>query len=107
MQRSAAVVPLLLLLAVKSDHDQAPASPKPAAPVDPITGILDAFRSYSVLALSEGTHGNEQGQRFRLALIRDPRFAERVNDIVLEGPNARYQDVMDHDPSPGTTGRGS
>src|SRR5437762_876195 len=48
------------------------------------TAILDAFRSYSIVALSEGTHGNEQGHGFRLALVRDPRFARVVNDIVVE-----------------------
>jgi len=69
--------------------------PTPAVPVDPIGAILDAFSSHSIVALSEGTHGNEQSLAFRLSLIRDPRFALRVNDIVLEGPNSRYQDVMD------------
>jgi hypothetical protein len=69
--------------------------PKPAVPVEPIAAIVDAILSHSIVALSEGAHGNEQGQAFRLALIRDPRFQRRVNDVVLEGPNARYQDVMD------------
>jgi len=67
----------------------------PAVPVDATGAILDAFRSYSIVALSEGTHENEQGLAFRLLLIRDSRFTDQVNDIVLEGPNARYQDVMD------------
>jgi hypothetical protein len=74
---------------------QQPTAPTPAVPVNPIDAIIEAFGSHSVVALSEGTHGNEQGLAFRLSLIRDPRFALRVNDIVLEGPNARYQDVMD------------
>lgn len=69
--------------------------PTPAVPIDPIGAIVDAFGSRRVVALSEGMHGNEQGLAFLLALIRDPRFARRVTDIVLEGPNARYQDVMD------------
>jgi hypothetical protein len=60
------------------------AGPIPALPSDPITGILDAFRSHRMVALGEGTHGNEQGHAFRLALIRDPRFAQTVNDIVVE-----------------------
>jgi hypothetical protein len=29
-----------------------------------------------VVALAEGQHWNEQGHRFRLARIRDPRFAD-------------------------------
>ena len=40
-------------------------------------------------------HGNAQNHEFRLALIRDPRFAEAVNDIVVELGNALYQDVAD------------
>jgi hypothetical protein len=43
----------------------------------------------------EGDHGNEQGYVLRLSLIRDPRFAETVNDIVVESGNALYQDVVD------------
>ena len=67
----------------------------PAVPIDPITGILDTFRTHDVVALSEGNHGNEQGHAFRLALIREPRFAAAVNDIVVEFGNAHYQAVID------------
>jgi hypothetical protein len=67
----------------------------PAVPVEPIPAILDAFRSHRVVALGEGRHGNEQGHAFRLSLIRDPRFAAAVNDIVVECGNARYQETMD------------
>src|SRR4030095_4282010 len=83
-----------LLCATASNDAQQPLMPTPAVSVDPKNAILDAFRSYSIVALSEGTHGNEQSLSFQLSLIRDSRFADRVNDIVLEGPNARYQDVM-------------
>src|SRR5262249_26152513 len=69
--------------------------PQAAVPVDPIIGILDAFRAYSVVGLGEGTHDNEQGHQFRLSLIRDPRFTSVVNDIVVEFGNARYQETMD------------
>jgi hypothetical protein len=73
---------------------QRPLTP-PAVPVEPIGAILDAFRSHFVVALGEGLHGNEQGHAFRLALIRDPRFAATVNDIVVECGNAKYQELMD------------
>jgi hypothetical protein len=52
--------------------------------VDAISGILDAFRSHEIVALGEGGHGSIQAHAFRLALIRDPRFAKVVNDIVVE-----------------------
>src|SRR5687767_1438185 len=67
----------------------------PAVRLDPISVIFDAFATHSVVALGEGPHGNEQGHAFRLALIRDPRFAALVNDIVIESGSARYQDYVD------------
>lgn len=63
--------------------------------VDPISAVIEAFVSHDVVALAEGEHGNEQGHEFRVALVRDPRFAVTINDIVVEFGNARYQDVMD------------
>jgi hypothetical protein len=89
------VIVLAWLTVGVSTFAQQPTVPTPAVPVDPIRAMVDAFGSHAVVALSEGTHGNEQGLAFLLSLIRDPRFALRVNDIVLEGPNARYQDLMD------------
>jgi erythromycin esterase-like protein len=64
-------------------------------PIDATTAIVEAFRTHSIVALGEGPHGNEPGHRFRLALIRDPKFAQTVNDIVLEAGNARFQDLAD------------
>jgi hypothetical protein len=67
----------------------------PAVPIDPIEGILEAFKTHDVVALGEGGHGNEQGAAFRLALIRSPGFAAVVNDIVVESGNSLYQKLMD------------
>ena len=69
--------------------------PRAALPVDPTDAILDAFKTHDVVTLGEGEHGNEQGFAFRLSLIRHPRFAAVVNDVVVETGNALYQDVMD------------
>lgn len=66
-----------------------------AVPLDPIASVIDAFRTHRVVALGEGSHGNQQAHAFRLALIRDPRFAAAVQDIVVEFGAARQQDVMD------------
>jgi hypothetical protein len=71
------------------------AQTKPATPLDPISAILDAFRTHDIVALGEGRHNNEQGHAFRLALIRDPRFAAAVNDIVVESGSSTHQAVMD------------
>ncbi len=66
-----------------------------AAPLDPVDGIIAAFNTHALVALGEGDHNNEQGHAVRLKLIRDPRFAKLVNDIVVEFGNSRYQDIMD------------
>jgi hypothetical protein len=79
---------------VSTHHEQAQ-GPRPAIPLDAKNAILDAFETHAVVALGEGDHGNEQGADFRLSLIRDPRFAATVNDIVVETGNALYQDVID------------
>lgn len=69
--------------------------PVRATPIDAISGILAAFDTHSVVALDEGSHNNEQAHAFRLALIRDPRFAAIVNDIVVEFGAAQNQGVID------------
>jgi hypothetical protein len=66
-----------------------------ATPIDPIAGILEAFKSHEVVALGDGGHGCEQAYAFRLSLIRDHRFANIVNDIVVESGNSLYQEMMD------------
>jgi len=65
-----------------------------ATPVDPVDAIVDAFRTHALVALAD-PHGNEQVHAFRLALIRDPRLAGVINDVVIEFGTARYQDVID------------
>lgn len=67
----------------------------PAVPVEPVGAILEQFKTHSVVALGEGSHGDLNSLKFRLALIRDRRFAQVVSDIVVEAGNARYQDTID------------
>jgi hypothetical protein len=95
MCRVLLVIALLCAAATGNADAQSSLPGTPALPIDPITGMLDAFKTHEVVALSEGNHGNEQGHAFRLALIRDPRFAAAVNDIVVEFGNAHYQAVVD------------
>lgn len=64
-------------------------------PIDPIDGIFEAFSSSDIVALGEGPHRNEQAHKIRVELIRDPRFAGILNDIVVEFGSGRYQSVMD------------
>jgi erythromycin esterase-like protein len=64
-----------------------------AVPADAITGILKLFNSYQVVGLGEGPHGNLEGHAFRLKLLRDPRFTEVVDDILVESGTARCSDL--------------
>ena len=64
-------------------------TPKPAIPA-----ILAAFDRYEVVAMPEA-HGMKDIDDFILALVRDPRFPERVNDIEVECGNSLYQPVLD------------
>lgn len=69
-------------------------APAPPAPVEPFGAILDAFKTHSVVGVSD-PHGNVQMHVFLLSLIRDPRFPLTVDDIVIETASARYQDAID------------
>jgi hypothetical protein len=73
---------------------QEASSPKPATPVEPISAILDAFRSHAVVATCDA-HGNQQIHDFLLSLVRDGRLAGTVIDIIIEAANARSQELVD------------
>src|SRR5947209_2390891 len=87
-------VPVTILSFIVAVSAQSSVPPRPAVPVDATSGIVDALRSNQLVALGDA-HGNEQVHAVRLALIRDPRFAAVVNDIVVEFGSARYQDRID------------
>jgi len=92
--RGATVVASMVALSMTGLTGQG-ASRSPAVRLDPVSAILDAFTTHEVVALSEGPHGNTAGHAFRLALVRDPRFAATVNDIIVESGSARYQQGID------------
>jgi hypothetical protein len=59
-----------------------------------IDGVLQAFDSYPVVAIGD-EHGVEQLGEFYQALLRSPEFAKKVDALVLEYGNARYQELVD------------
>jgi hypothetical protein len=63
-------------------------------PQDPIQGIVELFDTYRIVMLGE-IHECRQEHELLRKLIAAPGFSERVNDIVMEFGNARYQDVVD------------
>ena len=85
---------MLVALMIVTSNAQQGDKQKPAVALEPIKAILEAFRAHALVGLGD-PHGNEQISAFRISLIRDPRFAGTVNDIVVEFGNSRYQDVID------------
>src|SRR5438045_2464618 len=63
--------------------------PQPA-----VSAIVRVFDSYPVVAIAEN-HRNQQVHDFIVLLVSDPRFLEKVDDIVVEFGSARYQQVID------------
>ena len=59
-----------------------------------IPGILKAFESFEVVGIP-AAHGEKDIDDLILSLVRDPRFAASVNDIVVECGNLRYQPILD------------
>ena len=82
---------LLLLLALPSSTAIAAPPPKAVKAAD---GIFTAFQTHPLVGLGEW-HGLAQELDFYAALVRDPRFASEVGNIVLEIGGAAQQAVVD------------
>ncbi|MGJ5820796.1 hypothetical protein [Paludibaculum fermentans] len=89
---SKAAVPVALALCLSSLWAQPPRPLDPAASVP--ASIVSLFDSHRIVMLGE-LHGSVQQHALLKQLVADPRFAERVNDIVVEGCNSFYQEAMD------------
>ena len=57
-------------------------------------GVLDAFATHRLVLLGE-SHRSPAFHRFLRELVETPEFPRRVNDIVVEFGNARYQPILD------------
>jgi hypothetical protein len=64
------------------------------APEPAIDGVIRALQTHDLVAITD-PHGNAGMRDFLRRLFADPRFADAVNDIVLEIGNARYQALVD------------
>jgi hypothetical protein len=67
---------------------------RPPTPEAAVPAILAAFDTFRVVAIGD-YHGTKDLNDFVLSLIRHPAFANRVNDIVIEGTNSLFQPVLD------------
>ena len=64
------------------------------APRDPVQGIVNLFGTYRIVMLGE-IHECKQEYALLSKLIANPGFTARVNDIVVEFGNAKYQQLVD------------
>lgn len=95
--RSAAAMLAVTFIAGSPAAAQTSASPSaPSAPVvqPAIDGILAAFTQRPIVGLGD-EHGVAQQQDFYAALVRDPRFARDVGNVVVEFGGALHQAVID------------
>jgi hypothetical protein len=71
-------------------------TPNRAAPtVRPaIDGILAAFEKHPLVGLGD-IHNMAQQEDFFVTLIRDPRFAKEVGNVVVEFGASTHQDILD------------
>lgn len=56
--------------------------------------LIAAFARRPLVAFAEEHHNRTQ-HHFLQELVRDPRFPDAVDDIVVEFGNARYQRLVD------------
>lgn len=59
-----------------------------------VDGVLAAFRTHPLVGLSD-RHGLANEGEFYNRLIRDPRFAAEVGNVVVEFGSAGHQDTLD------------
>ena len=65
-----------------------------AVPVDPVDGILEAFKTHQVVMLPGG-HGGKAGYDLLQRILRHPRSPGLITDVVIEFGTSRYQDLID------------
>lgn len=73
------------------DHDR---GRRPAQPVDAVDAVLGALEGHALVAMGEA-HGLLQQHEMLQRLLRHPGLPARVDDIVVEFGNARYQPLLD------------
>src|SRR6185503_11122203 len=63
-------------------------------PLPAMKAIIAIFERFPLVGIAD-LHGLQQNHDFIANLVRDPDFPNKVNDIVVEFGNAKYQDVID------------
>src|SRR5690606_37278715 len=86
---------LLAVLSCSIGSDFRNASVAQAGPAQPaIDGVLAAFETHPLVAIADA-HGLYEEELFYADLVRDPRFAPDVGNVVVEFGAASLQPVID------------
>jgi len=86
---------LAAVLAGMSMAGRAQTPNRPAPTVRPaVDGILAAFYKHRLVCLGD-MHNMAQQEDFFVTLIRHPRFAKEVGNVVVEFGTATHQDILD------------
>ncbi|MEV4396518.1 hypothetical protein [Nonomuraea sp. NPDC049607] len=70
-------------------------APGEARPLDAKDALLGAFGTHQLVGGLSPSHGVKDVDDFLISLLRDPRLPGRVDDIAVEGGNARFQPIID------------
>lgn len=73
---------------------QRPATQEASVAEPAIDAIFAAFENYPLVGLGDA-HGLAQEQDFYAAIMRDPRFARQVGNVVVEFGGAAHQAIID------------
>jgi len=83
----------MLLWAVLYAHS--PASSAAEAVVRPaVDGILEAFETHPLVGIGDN-HMLANELNFYTLVVRDPRFAAKVGNVVVEFGGSQHQDILD------------
>lgn len=87
---------VLATLGIAANNYPALAAPGSASPrpQPAIQALFDAMEKYPLVGLGE-VHALQEQHDFIQALLHHPALPGKINDLVVEFGNARYQDVMD------------
>jgi hypothetical protein len=83
-----------MVLAIAFQNAGRAAAQAAPRPEEAVAAVLRAFDDHPVVAVGE-SHGLKEEREFLCKLVSDPRFPDKVNDIVVEFGNARFQGVID------------
>jgi hypothetical protein len=84
----------ILLLILMLQAAAVSAAPAPPANTPAVAGVLAAFDHADIVTLGERPWSKLDSD-FRCALVSDPSFPDKVDDIVVSFGNSRHQDLLD------------